>query len=177
MLKRDKLKIPATFETVQTAISAYTTLPLVSSLILAFATANIPTCDCPNSTVNDVVSTLYALCVACCLCALAGSVLTIYQASKLLADLGPEPTSNYLKETYMFRKICRSATYAAVLFFVLGYSVCLAASVETTVTSVIVSLILAVSIFASIYVFLVMKRIYDNQYHPVTSPSSSPHDI
>lgn len=171
MLKRDKHKLPPTAENIQTSISAYTTIPIVSSLILAFATASIPACSSSNNVTNNIVSAVYACCVACALCSLAGSILTIYQTSKVLADLGPERAAQYLKDTYTFRSVSRLTTYAGVLFFVLGYTVCSAGTSDSAAVATFISFILSAAMLSSAYVFKRMKRIYDDQYHTTTAPS------
>ena len=132
----------ASYESVNSAIQAYATMPFVSSLIRAFVTSQNPPCQsCTNSNIVSSVALINSICVASSLSAIVTSLLIIYQASKLLSSNGPSAASKYLKETSSFRQIARNSAYFSLGSFVAGYGVCLAATVDT-VAAWIASIIL-----------------------------------
>lgn len=131
--QNSKERISPTYDSVNSAISAYTTLPFVSALLLAFVTAQNPPCPCQYQGVINSVAIINSMCVSFSLCSIVTSLLLIYQGSKLLSARGPKIASAYLQETGKFRELARYSTYLSLFTFVLSYGVCLAGTSEVLV--------------------------------------------
>ena len=156
--------VSPTYESVNSAISAYTTIPFVSALLLAFVTAQNPPCPCQYQEVINSVAIINSMCVSFSLCSIASSLLLIYQASKLLSARGPEIASTHLQETGKFRELARYSTYLALITFVLSYGVCLAGISEVFVAW-ITSTVLILGVVGVIFCYRQTRYTFNKALH------------
>lgn len=158
-------RVDPTVESVNSAIQAYTTLPFVSALLLAFVTAQNPPCiSCQHQGVVNAVAIISSICVAFSLISISTSLLLIYQASKLLSSRGPSVASTYLKSTSLFREVARYSTYVALISFVTSFGVCLAGTSQTYVAW-LTSIILIAGVVCIIVGYQKTRKVFNDLLH------------
>ena len=116
----------ATRNAIQIRLAAYSSLPIVSGLVLTYSTQNMPVCESDNKSLEDASLICHISSSLLCLCM---TVVIIFQVSELLSKKGAEVALLRLKQSGFTRSSC-------LLFFALSLISCLIGNTSNVVRTI-----------------------------------------
>ena len=102
----------ATRNAIQIRLAAYSSLPIVSGLILTYSTQNMPVCESDNKSLEDASLICHISSSLLCLCM---TVVIIFQVSELLSKKGAEVALLRLKQSGFTRSIAHTRVCCSLL--------------------------------------------------------------